>query len=343
MKTLFLSLICMLLFNLSTFSQNQTITYSPGETQDIGTSFCSPDTVGSIITFEIKTDITNDIYFVSIKNLDDPKDSTIRIDPLIDPLIKHYNIRSNDISYSISDLHTTVPMKGNIYVGTPLSVTSTNGLCSGSASVTGGVLSSTYTYSWSNTTQTTQTINGLKNGTYTVTVTGDNGCSVTSSVNITNTDNLSVSKPDYNSTNKTLTANPNDGTEPYTYKWCDSKSQTISTINPLTITTNSTYTVTVTDNNKCTATSSYTVSDIVGINNIISTDFNIYYNQNLLTIKSNISEKCNVSVYDLSGRIIYNRDTQLNEPLNIDLNDNNIYIVRIMTKYGNIISKKIIK
>ena len=122
---------------------------------------------------------------------------------------------------------------------------------SATANPTGG--QSPYSYSWSNG-FTTQTINNLSAGTYTVTVTDNNGCSNTNQVSIANIPAPSVDAGSNqqicaNSTT-TLTATPSGGSSPYQFLW-----STGETSQSIQISTNLTksYKVTITDQNNCTA------------------------------------------------------------------------------------------
>ncbi len=136
---------------------------------------------------------------------------------------------------------------------------SCNSVCDGAIdiNVTGG--STPYSYSWSNS-ATTQDVSGLCAGAYTVTVTENGGCTETASYTITEPTAIDLSST--SSTNEscsgndgTATVNPSGGSAPYTYLW--STSQTTQTITGL---TQGTYTVTVTDNNPCTNTTTVTVN-----------------------------------------------------------------------------------
>ncbi|MEO6884517.1 MAG: gliding motility-associated C-terminal domain-containing protein [Bacteroidia bacterium] len=146
----------------------------------------------------------------------------------------------------------------NIVQPTALSViiTATNVTCNGScngkttANVTGGT--GAYTYSWSNGATQPSDVN-LCPGTYTLTVTDANGCTVTQQAVITQPPLLSSSVV-YTNVKCNLscdgTANPTvtGGTSPYTYSW--TSGQTTQNVNTLCA---GSYTLTVTDANGCTS------------------------------------------------------------------------------------------
>ncbi|MFN8300126.1 MAG: PKD domain-containing protein [Chitinophagales bacterium] len=131
---------------------------------------------------------------------------------------------------------------------------STNG--SVAATVTGG--SPGYTYIWSNG-ATTATTNNLTAGTYTLTVTDANNCTGTQTSTVTAPAALSASASGTNASCGQATGSAsvsvNGGTAGYVYQWNNGANTT--TINNL---ASGIYTITVTDNNNCTATASTTIS-----------------------------------------------------------------------------------
>ncbi|MBI4946228.1 MAG: gliding motility-associated C-terminal domain-containing protein [Bacteroidetes bacterium] len=120
--------------------------------------------------------------------------------------------------------------------------------------VSGGTGSPTYSWN-SSPTQTTRTATGLTAGTYTVKVTDANGCSSQNTATVpppvapVTLSTTSSSSGCGTSANGSITASTSSGTAPFTYTWSQG-SQTISSISNLSA---GTYTVMVTDANKCTA------------------------------------------------------------------------------------------
>jgi hypothetical protein len=108
-----------------------------------------------------------------------------------------------------------------------------------------------YTYAWSNA-ATTASISGVPAATYSVTITDANGCSSTSSANITEPNSLvaastvDANEACLNTMDGELTASATGGTTPYTYAW--SNAATTASITGLTA---GYYTVTITDANGC--------------------------------------------------------------------------------------------
>ncbi|PSR01498.1 MAG: hypothetical protein BRD50_08690 [Bacteroidetes bacterium SW_11_45_7] len=152
-------------------------------------------------------------------------------------------------------------------------------LCAGDstgvASATAGGGRSPYDYFWStgdtitNTSDTTNQIMNLVAGTYTVTVQDDSGCTATDNVTISQPSVLDASASVdsnvtcYGYSDGIASAFTSGGEPPYDYQWSSGNSTTdvMDTVNTVTGLTAGTYTITVTDDNGCTTTSSVTVEE----------------------------------------------------------------------------------
>ena len=132
---------------------------------------------------------------------------------------------------------------------------SCNGASDGSidVTVTGGA--GNYTYSWNNG-ETTEDISDLTAGTYTLTVTDDNGCQQDITVEITESDEMTISEThsDYSgfgvscngASDGSIDVTVTGGTGNYTYLW--SNGETTEDLSDIAA---GTYTVTATDENGC--------------------------------------------------------------------------------------------
>jgi large repetitive protein len=134
-----------------------------------------------------------------------------------------------------------------------------SGLCNGTATAIAGSGNGPFTYLWNDpNAQTTQIATGLCGGTYSVTVTDANGCTAlaTTGVSVPNAMVASITAfgdvSCYNACDGFAQSTVNGGTAPYNYMWAPGGTAG-SSVNNLCA---ATYTVTVTDANGCTATTS---------------------------------------------------------------------------------------
>ncbi|MFN8285647.1 MAG: gliding motility-associated C-terminal domain-containing protein [Chitinophagales bacterium] len=147
-----------------------------------------------------------------------------------------------------------------------------NGGLSGSIDLTVSGGTPGYTYVWSNS-AVTQDLSGVGQGTYTVTVTDAGSCTATTSATITQPNALvlsatvqSVSCAGLGDGSINLTVS--GGVTPYSFAWSNT-----STTEDLINLTAGTYTVTVTDNNTCSASASYSVTEPTPIvSSVVSTN-----------------------------------------------------------------------
>jgi gliding motility-associated-like protein len=138
-------------------------------------------------------------------------------------------------------------------------------------SITGGTPA--YTYAWSNSTQTSATVNDLAAGPGTVTVTDSRGCYDTAGYTLTQPALLAVaaipvSASCATSIDGSATAQATGGTSPYKYQW--DGAQGIDNINML---DTGIHTIVVTDQNSCTATATFNIDTVYALRiNITTTD-----------------------------------------------------------------------
>jgi gliding motility-associated-like protein len=152
-----------------------------------------------------------------------------------------------------------------------------NGGNNGSTTVTASGGTTPYTYSWNTTpSQTTTTATGLTAGSYVITVTDANGCTVAVTVTITQPVALTLTTSFTQSTcgqpNGSATVTASGGTTPYSYSWNTSPVQTTSTATGLAA---GSYVITVTDANGCTATATVNVPNAGSPTASISTSVNV--------------------------------------------------------------------
>ncbi|MES2396405.1 MAG: gliding motility-associated C-terminal domain-containing protein, partial [Bacteroidota bacterium] len=180
------------------------------------------------------------------------------------------NLSSGIYSVTVTDNNgCTVPVTKEATITQPSSVLSatitsqTNVFCkdgnTGIATVTATGGSGFYSYSWNTTPiQTTPTATGLTAGSYTVTVTDNNGCIIPVAVVASITQPLTALDASISSqinvfcnggSTGSATVTATGGSGSYSYSWNTTAVQTTSTANNLTV---GRYTVTVTDNNGCT-------------------------------------------------------------------------------------------
>ncbi len=147
-----------------------------------------------------------------------------------------------------------------------LATSETGELCNGGSTGTASVVvtgsSAPYTYTWTPGGQTNSTATGLSAGTYTITVKDANGCTVTSTVTVTQPPVLtavisaSTGVLCNGGSTGTATVTAGGGTPAYTYAWAPSGG-TNATGTGMSA---GSYTVTVKDNNGCTQTATVTIT-----------------------------------------------------------------------------------
>ena len=163
----------------------------------------------------------------------------------------NYSVTVTDVNGCQATAQTSVGEPGPI----TLTLASEEPLCygdqNGSVDLTVSGGTSPYVYRWSNG-ATSEDLTGVGAGSYTVTVTDNNGCIASESVILVTPDTLTISVSHVNANcdaaNGEATADPVGGTAPYVYSW--SNGATTAHITGL---SSGNYSVTVTDAHGCSA------------------------------------------------------------------------------------------
>lgn len=201
------------------------------------------------------------------------------VDPNTDDI---FNLCAGDYTLQIVDANNctfiqtqTVNQPNQIQV----TATTTDVLCNGDATgainvtTTGGTVSSNYQFSWTGPGSffaSTESIQNLLAGNYTLHIVDDNNCTLDTTFTITETPLLTITTSSISAqcgvSNGSVSVSATGGyvATDYTYNWVDINSQPISGGNAASVFNlagGTVYTVTVTDDNGCTATASQSVSE----------------------------------------------------------------------------------
>jgi hypothetical protein len=221
------------------------------------------------------------------------------------------NLGAGNYNVTVSDVNGCTGM-AVATVGTPngpsTSASQTNVSCASGTNgavnltVTGGT--APVTFVWSNGAQT-EDLSGVAAGSYTVTVNDANNCSFVSTATVTEPTALSFTGSVTNastsgSSDGSITLNITGGTPNYT-----TSPSSLTNLAP------GNYSVTVTDNNGCTSTQSFTVSFGSGVNNISSINsVHVYPNPTSSELFVDVTLKdasdLNISVFSVTGELVYN-------------------------------------
>ncbi len=178
------------------------------------------------------------------------------------------NVPSGNYTVTVTDANGCTATASSTIVGyTPMttSTTQVNNVCfggnSGSIDLTVNNGWTPYSYNWTNS-QSTQDISGLAAGSYTVTVTDNHNCTVTKTVSITQpafgmTINSTIANVNcFGGNDGSISINVTSGSSPYSYNWGGG----IVTQNRTALSAGA-YNLTCTDNNSCTASATFNVTE----------------------------------------------------------------------------------
>ncbi|MCB0520636.1 MAG: hypothetical protein KDD27_17000, partial [Saprospiraceae bacterium] len=177
-----------------------------------------------------------------------------------------YSVIVTDGNGCSSTASVTITQPTALVLATTVTNVDCNGGANGAINLTVNGGTSPYTYDWADVagTNNTEDRSGLPAGTYTVTVTDQNGCTLSSSATVGQPAPISITAVVANvscngDTNGSIDVTVSGGTPGYTYNWAD----LLGSNNPADRTglAPGTYSVTVTDTKGCTATASFVVNE----------------------------------------------------------------------------------
>lgn len=259
------------------------------------------------------------------------------------------DLTSGTYTYQITDAHgcivTTTAIVNN---GTPAienfytNNVSCNGGTNGSVSLVVNNGNPTYTYNWSNG-ATTENITSLTAGTYTVEITDANGCITNGSYDITEPTSIDLNpltSSDFGNNDGSIDLNVVGGTPGYTYSW--SNGETTEDLSNLSA---GIYTVTVTDNNGCSAEISSEVLNENTSNTASMEDIelNVYPNPSNGNVK--ITWKgtgMQINVIEQGGRIVLSSSVQNVQAIQLDDLQTGLYLVTIKSTDGITATKQLV-
>ena len=184
-----------------------------------------------------------------------------------------YTVTVTDLNFCATTVGVTITEPATLPT-TTVSVTSNYngqdvscfGACDGILTATPSGGTAPYTYSWSGTTQTTQTVTGMCAGTYSVLITDSLGCTASAVVTINNPAQLTASLTNtvdalcFGDSTGSATFTVTGGTAPYTYSAGGNSVTTVNTSATVNNLVAGPYTASITDANGCTVPVSFIIS-----------------------------------------------------------------------------------
>ncbi|MFK7783494.1 MAG: T9SS type A sorting domain-containing protein, partial [Crocinitomicaceae bacterium] len=257
-----------------------------------------------------------------------------------------YSVNASDVNgCSVQD---------SLLINAPISVvdmvlTGQDVLCFGdstgsaNALISGGTPS--YNITWS-TGDTTDTVNGLTVGWYSVNVSDVNGCSIQDSLEITEPPILSltgITNDEFFGNDGSIDVTISGGTVPYSISWTNG----LPAVEDPSGLTFGSYEATVTDDQGCTISQVFVVNSQVGISELSQPKFTIFPNPNegrFNLILSSSYEFLQVEIINSLGQVIYNDELSgSSKEIQLDAAQVGVYLVRLFNDELSTVRRVVIK
>jgi hypothetical protein len=255
-------------------------------------------------------------------------------------------LTANTYGVLITDSITGCTDTMNIVITEPTAIVSSTVVvdlnCNGDAdgeidlTVTGGTPA--YTFVWDNA-ETTEDLTGLIGGTYEVIITDNNGCNDTITATVAEPTAIVLSATVVDETlgsDGSIDLTVTGGTSPYTFAW-DNGAGTVE--DPSGLVGNTTYFVTVTDDNGCVDTLSVFVTSFVGISEL-ENNFNVHVypnpNNGEFVVEMDEASEGTIEVFSMTGQLVIAKALNNQSTIAFDLNniEAGIYTLNVMTLKG---------
>jgi hypothetical protein len=256
---------------------------------------------------------------------------------------------SGTYTYQITDAHgCMVITTATVSNGTPAiesfstNNVSCNGGSNGSVSLNVNNGNPSYTYNWSNG-ATTENLTSLSAGTYTVEITDANGCITSGSYDITEPTSIDLNpltSSDFGNNDGSIDLNVVGGTPGYTFSWSNGETtEDLSNLNA------GIYTVTVTDNNGCSAeiTTEVLNESSANIANLEDIELNVYPNPSNGNVKIDWKGTgMQIQVIEQGGRVVLSHSIQNSQTIQLNDLQVGMYMVTIKSTNGATATKQLV-
>ena len=245
----------------------------------------------------------------------------------------NYSVTVTDSKGCTAASTATVSNSGSLSLNPIIAAATCYGQNNGTATVNVANGTGPFTYLWSNGAKTS-TVSNLPAGLYDVTVSDNNGCSSTASINVTQpaavvvTTSANDCTPGLNNGSASV-SNVSGGTGGYVYAWSNGDStQTISNVPA------GTYAVSVTDQNGCQTVESVVIGVTTGINDVAnSLSFSLYPNPaatDLVVSIGRLNPETTLGIKNILGQqLFFQTLTAAKTHIDVSTFANGVYLIEV--------------